>query len=40
MITLGIGNAKTVKAVDIIVKVLCAVTLVADVVGFYLYLCS
>jgi succinate dehydrogenase hydrophobic anchor subunit len=40
MITLGIGNAKTVKAVDIIVKVLCAVTLIADVVGFYLYLCS
>lgn len=38
LITLGIGNAKSVKTVDIIVKVLCAVTLIADLVGFYLYL--
>ena len=37
-ITLGIGNAKIVKTVDIAVKVLCGVTLIADVVGFYLYL--
>lgn len=37
-ITLGIGNAKTVKAVDIVMKILCAATLIADVVGFYLYL--
>ena len=38
LITLGIGNAKLVKAVDVAVKVLCGVTLIADVVGFYLYL--
>ena len=36
-ITLGIGNAKAIKAIDIAVKMLCAVTLVADIVGFYLY---
>ena len=38
-ITLGIGNAKTVKVVDIVAKVLCGATLIADVVGFYLYVC-
>ena len=37
LITLGIGNAKLVKIVDIAMKVICAVTLIADVVGFYLY---
>ena len=37
-ITLGIGNAKTVKIVDIVVKVLCLAMLIADVTGFYLYL--
>ena len=37
-ITLGIGNAKFVKAVDIIVKVLCAATLIAALAGFYLYI--
>ena len=36
-ITLGIGNARLVKTVDIGVKVLCAATLIADVVGFFLY---
>ena len=35
MITLGIGNAKTVKIVDIIMKILCAVTWIASVIGFY-----
>ena len=36
-ITLGIGNAKLIKRVDVAMKVLCAVTLIADVVGFYRY---
>ena len=36
-ITLGIGNAKIVKAVDIAIKVICAATLVAALTGFYLY---
>ena len=36
-ITLGIGNAKTVKAIDIAVKVICVITLIADIIGFYLY---
>ena len=38
LITLGIGNVKFVKIVDALVKILCIVTLVADVIGFYLYL--
>ena len=38
-ITLGVGDARFVKRVDIVVKVICAVTLIADVVGFYLYVC-
>ena len=37
-ITLGIGNAQFVKVADFAMKALCAVTLIADVVGFYLYL--
>ena len=37
-ITLGIGNTKTFKAVNIAVKLLCGITLIADVAGFYLYL--
>ena len=36
-ITLGIGNARTVKVIDVFMKVICAITLVADIVGFYLY---
>ena len=36
-ITLGIGNAVFVKCVDIVTKVICAITLVAAVIGFYLY---
>lgn len=39
LITLGIGNAKFVKRADIVIKVICAATLVADVIGFYLYVC-
>ena len=37
LITLGVGNAKIVRSIDVAVKTLCAVTLIADVVGFYLY---
>ena len=37
-ITLGIGNAKVIKVIDIAVKVLCGITLIADVTGFYLFL--
>lgn len=36
-ITLGIGNAKFVKAIDIVIKVICAATLIAALTGFYLY---
>jgi hypothetical protein len=36
-ITLGIGNAKFVKWADITIKVICAVTLIADIIGFYLH---
>ena len=36
-ITLGIGDAKFIKAADIAIKVICVVTFVADIVGFYLY---
>jgi succinate dehydrogenase/fumarate reductase cytochrome b subunit len=36
-ITLGIGEAKFVKAVSVVTKVICAATLVASVIGFYLY---
>ena len=36
-ITLGIGNAKFVKRIDIAFKSLCAITLAADIVGFYLF---
>lgn len=35
-ITLGIGNAKLVKAVDIVIKVICGATLIAGVIGIYL----
>ena len=37
MITLGIGNVKFIKIVDITVKLICIATLLADVIGFYLY---
>ena len=36
-ITLGIGNAKFIKVVDIVMKVICGATLIAGVVGIYLW---
>ena len=39
LITLGIGNAKFIKVADVAMKILCFVTLVADVTGFYLFVC-
>ena len=36
-ITLGIGNVKFVKVVDIVIKVICTATLIAALTGFYLY---
>ena len=36
-ITLGIGNASVVKIVSIMTKAICAATLIASVVGFYLH---
>ena len=38
-ITLGIGNAKFVKVAGVAIKVICVATLVADVIGFYLFVC-
>ena len=38
-ITLGIGNVRFIKIVDVIIKIIFVVTLIADIVGFYLYLC-
>lgn len=38
-ITLGVGSAKFVNRVDIAIKVICVVTLIADVIGFYLHVC-
>lgn len=37
-ITLGIGSAKLVKAIDIIMPVICGITFIGAVVGFYLCL--
>lgn len=37
-ITLGIGNATFIKVTDVLMKMLCAAVLIADVAGFYLYL--
>ena len=37
LITLGIGNAKFVKIADVVVKIICLFTLIADIIGFYLY---
>ncbi|MBR4305010.1 MAG: hypothetical protein IKT81_06735 [Clostridia bacterium] len=38
-VTLGIGNAKFFKTADITMKILCAATLIVDIVGFYLFVC-
>lgn len=37
-ITLGVGNAKTIKVIDGAMKLICAITLIVDVVGFCFYL--
>ena len=37
-ISLGLGNAKFVKVADVFIKLLCIATLLADVIGFYLFL--
>ena len=37
LITLGIGNTKIVKVVDIVTRLICGATLIVDVIGFYLY---
>ena len=37
LITLGIGNAAFIKIADVAFKVICLVTLIASVAGFYLY---
>lgn len=36
-ITLGIGNAKIIKVIDVAIKIICAATLIAALAGFYLY---
>ena len=36
LISLGIGNAKIVKIVNVVMSLICAATLIADVIGFYL----
>ena len=36
-ITLGIGNAKVIKVTNVLVRLICGATLIADVIGFYLY---
>jgi hypothetical protein len=36
-ITLGIGNARFIKVLSVIIKVICALTLIASIAGFYLY---
>lgn len=37
-ITLGIGNARVIKVISVVIKLLCVATLIAAVAGFYLYL--
>lgn len=38
-ITLGIGSAKFIKGLNIAMKLICVTTLIADIIGFYLYIC-
>ena len=35
-ITLGIGNARIIKRIDIAIRAVCLLTLIADVIGFYI----
>lgn len=37
-ITLGIGNATAIKMIDIVIKIICLLTVIACIVGFYLCL--
>lgn len=37
LITLGIGNARFVKCADLVIKGICAATLLIDLIGFYLF---
>ena len=37
-ITLGIGNARAIKIIDIVVKVVCTITILVSMIGFYLCL--
>jgi hypothetical protein len=37
-VTLGIGNARFIKVVDIVVKVICLATLIAALTGFYTFM--
>ena len=37
LITLGIGNVKVIKITNIVVRMLCVMTWIADVISFYLY---
>ena len=37
-VTLGIGSAKFIRAVNVAMKIICCVTLVAGVIGFYICL--
>lgn len=38
LITLGVGNAKVIRIVDIVIGAICGAVLVAGVIGFYLCL--
>lgn len=38
MITLGIGNTKVIKTVNVVMRIICGATLIAGVVGFYICL--
>ena len=37
LITLGIGNVRVIKTVGIALKLICVITLIAAIAGFYLY---
>ena len=38
-IALGIGNARFIKCADVVIKTICVATLLADIIGFYLFVC-
>ena len=39
LITLGVGDAKFIHRADAVIKAVCAITLLADIIGFYLHVC-